>query len=123
MCVSYSALTDIILKQAIYLEMVRVAGLYKDPDSTSFAGAAARFRLPYWDIAMPRNAQQGTDKTSIYGVPTIFTTTEVTVKWPDKTTSANWQTIQNPLYSFTFPTAKEVSDAGRVAIPWGPKNL
>jgi len=93
--------------------MVRVANEYStDAEKAMYRAAAARFRLPFWDIVMPRNKQDGPVDT-VWGVPAILAKKDVYVKLPEPTKNAKdgFDTIPNPLYSFTFPTTEERKDA------------
>jgi hypothetical protein len=95
--------------------MVRVADLYStDAEKKTYRAAAARFRLPFWDIVMPRKKQSGPVDT-VWGTPALLAAKDVYVKLPKPTPNAKngFDTIPNPLYSFTFPTPNEREDARR----------
>ena len=99
--------------------MVKQANAYPNEDERNiYLDAAARFRLPYWDIVMPRNEKQtrpppGKDKidpTAIWGCPEILKAENVFVKLPNgdpnKSKDGFW-TIKNPLAFFAFPEKEE----------------
>ena len=103
--------------------MVRLANAFQDKnEKQSYLDAAARFRLPYWDIIMPRNDEQTEpprgqtkiDPTAIWGCPEILKAKSVYVKLPDgdpdKKKDGFW-TIDNPLATFKFPKAAEYQDS------------
>ena len=107
------------LQSVVHAEMVRQASAFKDKDEKqSYLDAAARFRLPYWDIIMPRNDEQTepppgqteADPTAIWGCPEILKAKSVYVKLPkgdpEKEKNGFW-TIDNPLAAFKFPRAEE----------------
>lgn len=97
--------------------MVKQAQAYaKEDERKIYLDAAARFRLPYWDLIMPRNkpapATGGTkpDPTTIWGCPAIFKQKEVFVKLPKddpKKDKNGFSKIDNPLAYFTFPNDKD----------------
>ena len=99
--------------------MVKQAKGYSKEEKQVYLEAAARFRLPYWDIIMPRNDEQvepppgktRIDPTAIWGCPEILKVEEVFVKLPenhpDKIQGSIWNKIKNPLASFAFPTGQE----------------
>ncbi|KAI9706216.1 MAG: hypothetical protein M1820_004977 [Bogoriella megaspora] len=100
----------------VYKEMARVAELYPtDAEKSTYRAAAARFRLPFWDIVMPRNEQSGA-LDSVWGTPAILAANNVYVKLPEPTSNADggFDTIPNPLYSFFFPTDSEREEARKV---------
>ena len=83
-----------------------------------YLDAAARFRLPYWDIIMPRNEEQTTpppgknklDPRAIWGCPEILKAKTVFVKLPNgdpNESKDGFWTINNPLALFTFPNDQE----------------
>ena len=99
--------------------MVRQAKAFQDEDEKqSYLDAAARFRLPYWDIIMPRNDEPTKpppghteiDPTVIWGCPRILKAKSVYVKLPngdpEKKKNGFW-TIDNPLAVFKFPRAED----------------
>jgi hypothetical protein len=95
--------------------MVRVAKLYPtDAEKRIYGAAAARFRLPFWDIVMPRNKQSGAIDT-VWGTPAILAKKVVYVKLPKPTgnSEGGFDTIPNPLYSFNFPADTDREEAGR----------
>lgn len=99
--------------------MLKQANLYlNESDKKTYLAAAARFRLPYWDIIMPRNEQavppsgQQPDPKTIWGCPDIFKKAKVFVKLPKpdpQTVKNGFSEIDNPLGSFNYPTTKEYS--------------
>ena len=111
------------LQSVVHDEMVRQASAFQDEDEKqSYLDAAARFRLPYWDIVMPRNdkptkpppGQTTVDPAAIWGCPEILKVKSVYVKLPsgdpEKEKNGFW-TIDNPLAVFKFPTAAEFHDS------------
>lgn len=105
--------------------MVRQANAFQDQDEKqSYLDAAARFRLPYWDIVMPRNDEQTkpppgqtkVDPTAIWGCPEILKARSVYVKLPngdpEKKKNGFW-TIDNPLAVFKFPSPADFQDSTR----------
>jgi hypothetical protein len=58
-------------KGIIYQETVRVTNRYQaDIDKAIYVATASRFRLPFWDIVMPRNKPgHGKDADAIWGTP------------------------------------------------------
>lgn len=106
-------ISDTLAKSVVYKEMVRVAEQYPtDAEKRIYRAAAARFRLPFWDIVMPRNKQSGAVE-SVWGTPAILGAKDVHVKLPKPSPNAQggFDKIPNPLYSFTFPTPNEREDA------------
>ena len=95
--------------------MVKQAKAFQDKDDKkSYLDAAARFRLPYWDIVMPRNEKQTEDPKAIWGCPEILKVKSVYVKLPNgdpKKKKNGFWTIDNPLAVFKFPTAAEFKDS------------
>lgn len=90
--------------------MARVAEQYsEEADKAIYGAAAARFRLPFWDIVMPRNKQQGEAVETVWGTPAILAAKNVFVKLPKLTskTKDGFDEIPNPLFSFTFPSFDE----------------
>ena len=116
----------------VHDEMVKQANAY--PDETErkvYLDAAARFRLPYWDIIMPRNEEQTTappgkekpDPTAIWGCPGILKAKSVFVKLPKdpKESKDGFWTINNPLALFNFPKDQEhKKHPERKHINWQP---
>ena len=99
--------------------MVKQAKKYSDEkERNTYLDAAARFRLPYWDVVMPRNEEQTTpppgkdrtDPAAIWGCPEIFKVRKVFVKLPQgipaESQDGFW-TIDNPLASFIFPNEQD----------------
>ena len=102
--------------------MVRQANAYPNKNERKiYLDAAARFRLPYWDIIMPRNEEQTTpppgkdnpDPAAIWGCPEILKAEKVFVKLPkgdpNKSENGFW-TIDNPLVLFKFPNPQEYGE-------------
>ena len=99
--------------------MVKQANLYEGNDKTVYLDAAARFRLPYWDLIMPRNKlskpapEKESDPASIWGCPEILKARKVFVKLPKgdpaKVKGGFWE-IDNPLAYFTFPDGEEFTN-------------
>jgi hypothetical protein len=93
--------------------MVKQAQSYPNEGQRKiYLDAAARFRLPYWDLIMPRNEQtvappgKKPDPRTIWGCPAIFKAEEVFVKLPKddpKKDEKGFSKIANPLASFIFP--------------------
>ena len=96
--------------------MVRVADSYSGAERSIYAAAAARFRLPFWDIVMPRNKQSGKEVDTVWGTPKILVKDEVFVKLPQPSAeaTAGFDRIKNPLYHFKFPTDKEREKARKL---------
>ena len=103
--------------------MVRQANAFQDEDEKqSYLDAAARFRLPYWDIVMPRNEEQTEpepgqskiDPAAIWGYPKILRAESVFVKLPNgdpANKKDGFWTIDNPLATFKFPEAAEFENS------------
>ena len=92
--------------------MIRQAKGFNAPWRETYLDAAARFRLPYWDPIMPRwdkDASPNSDQTKIWGCPRIFLQRQVYVRTPGdpNTLGEPGNKIQNPLYSFKFPTESD----------------
>jgi hypothetical protein len=93
--------------------MVKQAKLYADPDERkAYIDAAARFRLPYWDLVMPRNDYVETEKPNtqtIWGCPQILKEKDVFVRLPKNSPNVDkgFSKIPNPLFSFQFPKDQE----------------
>jgi hypothetical protein len=88
--------------------MVRLANLYETPEEREvYLNAAAQFRLPYWDIIMPRNSydKDNKDETHIFGCPQLLKEEWVWVREPGNNPKFHkgFSRIRNPLYSFYFP--------------------
>lgn len=104
--------------------MIKKANEYDDDHKKTYLDAAARFRLPYWDLAMPRNdddskATEKAKKLGVWrwGLPEILKRTEVYVRRPDKPDELH--PMDNPLYSFNFPKEEEYAGVkNRPQIPW-----
>lgn len=96
---------------AVYEKMVEVAKQYKGPDWTVYEAAAARFRMPYWDPLMPRYKQRpNSSNDSIMGTPKILAVKQVYVWPPVPRQPGELDLIDNPLYSFRYPTAREYAE-------------
>ena len=80
--------------------------------------AARRFRLPFWDPFMPRNAlRSNSDENEIWGLPEILSVERVWVRKPK--TPNELTEIANPLASFAFPSDNEYNMAqGRKILDW-----
>ena len=91
--------------------MVKIAKQYKNPvDRKAYEDAAARWRLPYWDLIMPRNdLKEGDLPNAIWGIPQILKAHQVYVKTPEK--PDEFTKIDNPLYSYKFPSEEEREEA------------
>ena len=99
--------------------MVKQANQYSGAEKDTYNKAAARFRLPYWDIVMPRNEyEKGQRADTVWGCPAILKKEKVTVRLPEPTPNAKegWDSIDNPLYSFEFPKPKEYEESKRVPV-------
>ena len=98
--------------------MRQVANEYKDvQDKTRYLYAAERFRLPFWDVFMPRNKKtvdQGFDE-NIFGVPKILQAEVVFVHHYNEDLGPK---MRNPLYRFDFPSIRTLNSKGRAA--WSP---
>ncbi|KAK4958258.1 hypothetical protein LTR10_004684 [Elasticomyces elasticus] len=120
-------------EQAVYNNMVAIAQSYADQTwQKTYLDACDRFRLPYWDVCMPRNntsdgatAKVKAAKGNIWrwGFPKVLKTKNVFVRFPnspDQLTS-----MANPLYQFSFPSSTEVKTAGdsRSQISWQDAGL
>jgi len=93
--------------------MVKQAEAFENVDERRvYLDAASRFRLPYWDLIMPRNGPGRidlNDPTTIWGCPKILKQEHIWVKYPNNNPDINkgFKQILNPLYSFYFPVEKE----------------
>lgn len=101
--------------------MNQIAARYPDKYKAMYLDAASRFRLPFWDPVMPRyrDDSNATDSakqevTWFWGVPVIFKTKEVYVKYPEKPDEL--KPMPNPMYQFTFPEATAYDTAKRRAV-------
>ncbi len=93
--------------------MREIADIYKDEGARQeYQIAAARFRLPFWDISMPRNKIEKTAnlKETIFGVPQILRKKTVFVKHWDST---ELEEMANPLEGFSFPNEETLVTKGR----------
>ena len=92
--------------------MVEQAKAYLDEEQRkTYLDAAARFRLPYWDLIMPRKEETNSDPTTIWGCPAIFKAKDVFVKLPGddpEKDEKGFSKIKNPLASFAFPNDQEL---------------
>lgn len=101
--------SDIVWQMMIYKEMVAQAEKYKDEaERQMYRDAAAMFRLPFWDIVMPRSKQTSGEATSIFGCPEILKREEVFLKLPEghedrKSPTEKFTKLPNPLASFIYP--------------------
>ncbi len=82
--------------------------MYETPEERQvYLDAAAQFRLPYWDIVMPRNPynKNKKDETHIFGCPQILKEEWVWVREPGNNPKFHngFSHIRNPLFSFYFP--------------------
>jgi hypothetical protein len=90
--------------------MVEVANSYNDKtEQAKYLAAAARFRLPYWDIVMPRKDPKDQDPETMWACPDILKQERVFVKLPDDK-QGEFSEIDNPLASFKFPSDDEYND-------------
>lgn len=106
---------------ALHDEMVRLAGTYPTQQEVNlYSDAAARFRLPYWDLIMPRNELKTGDRyDTVWGFPEVFKNKAVFVRQPirdEKTDKDGFNEIANPLATFVFPTEGEHNESGRVKL-------
>ena len=105
-----------ILQQAVYVAMVKIANQFTDQTiQQNYLDACARFRFPYWDPCLPRE----TSTQAQFGVPRIVSSPSVYVRKP-----ANPELlvqVDNPLYSFKFPTA--VQPLNNPDFSWEQKDL
>ena len=93
-------------------------------EKRKYQDAARRFRLPFWDPFMPRNALRSNsepdadeDKNKIWGLPEILSVERVWVRKPK--TPNELTEIANPLASFAFPSDNEYNMAeGRNKLHW-----
>lgn len=106
-------------KSAVHQEMVKQANLYAENEKQVYLAAAARFRLPYWDILMPRTDDSKPDKNNsvdwktVWACPQLLKAKTVFVKLPKgdaQKAQEGFSEIDNPLASFTFPTSDEFKD-------------
>ncbi|KXT08107.1 hypothetical protein AC579_9209 [Pseudocercospora musae] len=110
-----------LLELALYKEMDRVAGQYdSNSDQKVYRDAAARFRLPYWDLIMPRKElERGARLDTVWAFPHIFKAPQVFVKLPKRTSTTDadgWTSIDNPLWSYRFPSKADYQSSGRRAV-------
>ena len=111
-------------QQAIYNQMIKEANEYHGDYKKTYLDAASRFKLPYWDISMPRNSDdsKATPKAKQrdawrWGLPEILKRPKVYVRTYDA--PEELQERDNPLYSFSFPKKLEFKDVkNRPQIPW-----
>ena len=90
----------------IHNEMINQANKFQDQtEKQKYLDAAAKFRLPYWDMFMPRNKQQGNDMTTIFGLPQLLKAENVFLKEPGA--PKEFVSRPNPMYKFVFPTSDE----------------
>ncbi|KAK3069337.1 hypothetical protein LTR53_012400 [Teratosphaeriaceae sp. CCFEE 6253] len=120
-------------EQAIYDNMVSIARSYTDPAwQKTYLDACDRFKLPYWDVCMPRNktSEGATAKVKAangniwrWGFPKIFKTKDVFVRLPNSPTQLTL--MPNPLYQFSFPKQVETHGGrdGRKLIDWNDAGL
>lgn len=106
---------------ALHDEMVRLADTYPtEQEKSVYQDAAARFRLPYWDLIMPRNELKvGARRDTIWGFPEVFKNSHVFVRQPGRdqdTDEDGYNLIPNPLFTFKFPTQEEHDKSGRIRL-------
>ena len=91
------------IKSTIQNKMKEIAKTYTETvDQNTYLDAAARFRLPYWDMIMPRqDPTDENDATTMWACPRILKQKYVYVKYPQ--TPNEFTELLNPLASFTFP--------------------
>ncbi|KAI9656603.1 MAG: hypothetical protein M1821_004810 [Bathelium mastoideum] len=96
-----------MMEQAIYLQMVKIAGTFND--SKDHLDAAQKFRLPYWDYYRPRDyavnfpgviREKQTSFPYEFNIPQIFKLEKVVVLTAPQ---MRRETRSNPLCSFWFP--------------------
>ena len=88
-----------------------------------YLDALPRFRLPYWDPVLPRRPWNNDDSSlpqqerfrNIFGMPEILSAQEVQIMVPGQKEA---QSIENPLYKFTFPSDDEYAATKRSKVPW-----
>lgn len=107
-------------KLSLYQEMKRQASKYPtDALRKTYAAAAERFRLPFWDIVMPRYPwASGSKLETVWGCPAILKAAKVYVKKPVpvKPDAKGFDQINNPLFSFVFPSEDDLTKAKRASL-------
>lgn len=97
--------------------MAQIADQYPvEQERKVYQAAVARFRLPFWDLIMPRNKYVENKRVSaVWGTPAILAAKNVYVKFPKPTPKADrgFDIIANPLYTFTLPTPDERMTANK----------
>ena len=82
-------------------------------EKRKYQDAARRFRLPFWDPFMPRNAPGSSsdpdNMNEIWGLPKILSVEKVWVRKPKNPNDLT--EIFNPLASFAFPSDTEYKEA------------
>ena len=98
--------------------MLEIANEFNDKDKTlgaRYLDACAKFRLPYWDIVMPRRERQpGAPPASIWATPQLLAKQQVYVRLPKD--PKNLVPINNPMYSFAFPSPDDYERTGRADL-------
>ena len=98
--------------------MVQIANDFKKTDSKEgdkYLAAAARFRLPYWDVVMPRKERKsGSAPASIWACPELCAKEEVYVRKPAK--PKELVPIDNPMCFFRFPDEDAYAKARRADL-------
>ncbi|KAK6086913.1 tyrosinase [Seiridium cupressi] len=114
-------------EQAVYNQMAIIANRYTDTTQKKmYLEALSRFRLPYWDVCMPRyrRPEDSPVKTEKergwrWGFPKILKTKEVYVRRPESPNEL--KPMKNPMYTFNFPKTEEYKGLEKVRpqIQWG----
>jgi tyrosinase len=99
-------------EQAVYNQMQIIADEFEDEVKHKYLDALSRFRLPYWDLCMPRHSDKNLAPEKIqraggwrWGFPAILKAESVHVRRPK--TPNKLEPIDNPLYQFKFPENAE----------------
>ena len=118
-------------EQAVYNQMATVARQYTNDDQRKvYTEALSRFRLPYWDVCMPRHEKPSDSTIKVqrgnawrWGFPKILKAQEVYVRRPGSPDEL--KPIANPLWRFKFPESKDFNELSqpRPQIKWKEASL
>ncbi|KAH0542306.1 hypothetical protein GP486_008647, partial [Trichoglossum hirsutum] len=97
----------VAFEQAIQDKMKAIARNFGGAARNEYLEAADKFRLPFWNPFQARNFEHPDDRP-VMGISLIFCVKKVRVKEPG---SREWTTIDNPLYSYVYPTDEQLSEA------------